>query len=45
MEKLLETLSFEASDESGKQVVINADYVNDHLGNLIENDDLTRYIL
>lgn len=45
MERLLETLSFEASDQSGKQVVVNADYVNDHLGNLVEDDDLTRYIL
>jgi len=45
MEKLLETLSYEAPDQSGKQVVVNADYVNDHLGNLVEDDDLTRYIL
>lgn len=45
MERLLETLSFEATDRGGEQQIINADYVNQHLGALVENEDLARYIL
>ena len=45
MERLLETISFEASDKSGSHVQINADYVDDHLGELSKDEDLSRYIL
>jgi ATP-dependent HslUV protease ATP-binding subunit HslU len=45
MEKLLESLSFEAPTRSGDKVVIDANYVNRQLGELIKNEDLTRYIL
>jgi len=45
MERLLETLSFEASDKTGEAVTIDASYVNDHLSKLVENEDLSRYIL
>lgn len=45
MEKLLESLSYEASEQSDKQVVVDAEYVNQHLGELVEDEDLTRYIL
>jgi ATP-dependent HslUV protease ATP-binding subunit HslU len=45
IERLLESLSFEATDRNGETIVIDAAYVNDHLGALIQNDDLTRYIL
>ena len=45
MERLLETVSFEAPDRSGDLVTIDRTYVDDHLGELIENEDLTRYIL
>lgn len=45
LERLLETLSYEATDKSGTTVTVDADYVNDHLGTLIQNEDLTRYIL
>jgi ATP-dependent HslUV protease ATP-binding subunit HslU len=45
LERLLETLSFEATDQSGTTVTVDAAYVNDHLGTLIQNEDLTRYIL
>jgi ATP-dependent HslUV protease ATP-binding subunit HslU len=38
-------LSFEATDQSGTTVTVDATYVNDHLGTLIQNEDLTRYIL
>jgi len=45
MERLLETASFEASDQSGSSIVVNADYVDSHLGDLIKDVDLSRYIL
>ncbi len=45
MERLLETVSFEASDKSGIDVVIDADYVDAHLAELSKDEDLSRYIL
>ena len=45
MERLLETVSFEASDRSGLNLTIDADYVDDHLAELSKDEDLSRYIL
>ena len=45
MERLLETISFEASDKSGTHLQINAGYVDDHLAELSQDEDLSRYIL
>jgi ATP-dependent HslUV protease ATP-binding subunit HslU len=45
MERLLETISFEASDKSGTQIQINAGYVDEHLAELSKDEDLSRYIL
>jgi ATP-dependent HslUV protease ATP-binding subunit HslU len=45
MERLLETISFEATDRGGDSVVVDKEYVNQHLGKLVEDEDLTRYIL
>ena len=45
MERLLETVSFEASDRSGSTVVVDADYVDQHVAELSRNEDLSRYIL
>ena len=45
MERLLESISFEAPDRGGEPVVIDAGYVDRQLGELLENEDLTRYIL
>jgi ATP-dependent HslUV protease ATP-binding subunit HslU len=45
MERLLETVSFEASDKSGTALVIDAAYVDDHLAELSKDEDLSRYIL
>nr|VFK18834.1 MAG: ATP-dependent HslUV protease ATP-binding subunit HslU [Candidatus Kentron sp. LFY] len=45
MERLLEEVSFEAPGLAGKSTTIDAAYVNDHLGELLKNEDLTRYIL
>jgi ATP-dependent HslUV protease ATP-binding subunit HslU len=45
MERVMEALSYEASDQPGQQVRIDAAYVDRHLGKLVENEDLSRYIL
>ena len=45
MERLLETLSYEASEKEGETVNIDEAYVNDHLNELVEDEDLSRYIL
>jgi ATP-dependent HslUV protease ATP-binding subunit HslU len=45
MERLLDTISFEAADRSGQVVRIDAAYVEEHLGALLRNEDLSRYIL
>jgi len=45
MERLLETVSFEATDRSGSRVMIDAAYVNEHLDQLAKDEDLSRYIL
>ena len=45
MERLLDELSFEASDKSGESIVIDEHYVDRYLEDLIEDEDLSRYIL
>jgi ATP-dependent HslUV protease ATP-binding subunit HslU len=45
MERLLEVISYEAPDLQGKRVVVDAAYVDEHLEELLKNEDLTRYIL
>jgi ATP-dependent HslUV protease ATP-binding subunit HslU len=45
MERLLETVSFEASDKGGTTLTVDAAYVDDHLAELSQNEDLSRYIL
>lgn len=45
MERLLEQVSFEASDKSGTEVLVDAAYVDAHLGELSQDEDLSRYIL
>ncbi|MCB4204852.1 ATP-dependent protease ATPase subunit HslU [Deferribacterales bacterium Es71-Z0220] len=45
IERVLEEISFEAPDTDEKIVVVNRDYVNNKLSNIIENQDLSRYIL
>jgi ATP-dependent HslUV protease ATP-binding subunit HslU len=45
MERLLETISFEASDKSGTHVQVNAGYVDEQLAELATDEDLSRYIL
>ena len=45
MERLLEKLSFEAADRGGDTVTINAEYVDEELRGIIEDRELSRYIL
>ena len=45
MERLLESASYEASDRSGQSLMIDVEYVDDHLGDLAQDEDLSRYIL
>lgn len=45
MEKLLEEVAFSADECSGQTISITKEYVQERLGNIIENQDLTRYIL
>lgn len=45
MERLLETASFDAADNSGAEITVDEDYVNSNLGDLVQNVDLSRYIL
>lgn len=45
MERLLETISFEAADRSNQQIVVDVEYVDQHLKDLAEDQDLSRYIL
>jgi ATP-dependent HslUV protease ATP-binding subunit HslU len=45
LERLLETISYEAADKNGVSVTVDAAYVDQHLGELVKDEDLTRYIL
>ncbi len=45
IERLLESISYEAADKSGEKVIIDAAYVDNQLGNLAKDEDLSRYIL
>jgi ATP-dependent HslUV protease ATP-binding subunit HslU len=45
LERLLETVSFDAADRGGQSVVVDAAYVDAHLKALVQDEDLSRYIL
>lgn len=45
MERLLESLSYDASDRAGSVIGIDAEYVDSHLGKLAQDEDLSRFIL
>ena len=45
MERLLETVSYDASERAEKSLRVDAQYVDQHLGNLAKDEDLSRYIL
>lgn len=45
MERLLESVSYEASDKGGDSLKVDAKYVDNQLGELAINEDLSRFIL
>lgn len=45
LERLMEDISYDASEKSGESFTIDADYVNSHLETLVYNEDLSRFIL
>ncbi|MDF1655493.1 MAG: ATP-dependent protease ATPase subunit HslU [Coxiellaceae bacterium] len=45
MERLLETISFDASDATDEKIAITAKYVDDQLGELVKDQDLSKFIL
>lgn len=45
MERLLESLSYDASERTGSTIRIDAAYVDSHLGKLAQDEDLSRFIL
>ena len=45
MERLLEAVSYGASEQDGQTLVVDAKYVDDNLGSLVKDEDLSRYIL
>ena len=45
MERLMEELSFDATEKAGDKLLIDAAYVSERLGDLVEDEDLSRFIL
>ena len=45
IEKVLDEISFNATDKSGEKVVVDAAYVISHLGKLVKDTDLSKFIL
>ena len=45
LECLLEEISFNAPEKPGESIIIDVDYVNKHLNDLVNNEDLSQYIL
>jgi ATP-dependent HslUV protease ATP-binding subunit HslU len=45
MERLLEEISFQATEKEGQKIEVDANYVDEHLAALVRNQDLSRYIL
>ena len=45
LEKVLDIISFEASDQGGQTINIDEDYVRENIGELANNTDLSKYIL
>jgi ATP-dependent HslUV protease ATP-binding subunit HslU len=45
MEQVLEELSFSAPERQGEKIAVDTAYVRGHLGDLLTDEDLSRYIL
>ena len=45
IEKVLDDISFNATDKAGETVIVDEKYVNENLGNLVKDTDLSKFIL
>ena len=45
IEKILDDISFTATDRAGEKIIINKDYINQNLDNLVKDTDLSKFIL
>ena len=45
IERVLDEISFTATDRSGEKISINSDYVQKNLGELVKDTDLSKFIL
>jgi len=45
IERVLDDISFTATDKSGEKITINSEYVNKNLGELVKDTDLSKFIL
>ena len=45
IEKVLDDISFNATDRGGETIIIDQNYVQDNLGNLVKDTDLSKFIL
>ena len=44
IEKVLDDISFNATDKAGETITVNKKYVQDNLGNLVKDTDLSKFI-
>ena len=45
IEKILDDISFTATDRAGEKIIINKEYINKNLDNLVKDTDLSKFIL
>ena len=45
IEKILDDISFTATDRSGEKIIINKEYINKNLNDLVKDTDLSKFIL
>ena len=45
IEKVLDDISFNATDKAGEKITINSEFVKNNLGNLVKDTDLSKFIL
>jgi ATP-dependent HslUV protease ATP-binding subunit HslU len=45
IEKILDEISFTATDRSGEKIIIDQNYINKNLDNLVKDTDLSKFIL
>ena len=45
IEKVLDEISFTASDKAGQKIIINKEYVTKNLGDFVKDTDLSKFIL